>query len=102
MRWLVQPEVSTDLFGRGIDIERVNIVINYDMPDESDLESAPKMGKNPVLNLVVWRRNRGEKGFDNLESLPTWLKESRRKQKRFGKQVVNIQAESLDGWPMAF
>merc|ERR1712085_20879 len=24
--------VSTDLFGRGIDIERVNIVINYDMP----------------------------------------------------------------------
>jgi len=28
--------VSTDLFGRGIDIERVNIVINYDMPDESD------------------------------------------------------------------
>merc|ERR1719420_365751 len=24
--------VATDLFGRGIDIERVNIVINYDMP----------------------------------------------------------------------
>ena len=24
--------VSTDLFGRGIDIERVNIVINYDFP----------------------------------------------------------------------
>merc|ERR1712118_98073 len=28
--------VSTDLFGRGIDIERANIVINYDMPDDSD------------------------------------------------------------------
>merc|ERR1712159_289528 len=28
--------VSTDLFGRGIDIERVNIVINYDAPDASD------------------------------------------------------------------
>jgi ATP-dependent RNA helicase UAP56/SUB2 len=28
--------VSTDLFGRGIDIERVNIVINYDMPSDSD------------------------------------------------------------------
>lgn len=28
--------VATDLFGRGIDIERVNIVINYDMPDNTD------------------------------------------------------------------
>lgn len=28
--------VATDIFGRGIDIERVNIVINYDMPETSD------------------------------------------------------------------
>jgi len=28
--------VATDLFGRGIDIERVNIVINYDMAADSD------------------------------------------------------------------
>jgi ATP-dependent RNA helicase UAP56/SUB2 len=28
--------VATDIFGRGIDIERVNIVINYDMPEGSD------------------------------------------------------------------
>lgn len=28
--------VATDLVGRGIDIERVNIVINYDMPDSAD------------------------------------------------------------------
>jgi len=28
--------VATDIFGRGIDIERVNIVINYDMPESSD------------------------------------------------------------------
>merc|ERR1712178_630933 len=28
--------VCTDLFGHGIDIERVNIVINYDMPEDSD------------------------------------------------------------------
>eukprot|EP00937_MAST-01D_sp_MAST-1D-sp2_P007428 g7428.t1 len=28
--------VCTDLFGRGMDIERVNIVINYDFPNESD------------------------------------------------------------------
>lgn len=28
--------VSTDVFGRGMDIERVNIVVNYDMPADSD------------------------------------------------------------------
>ena len=28
--------VATDLFGRGMDIERVNIVFNYDMPENSD------------------------------------------------------------------
>jgi ATP-dependent RNA helicase UAP56/SUB2 len=28
--------VSTDLFGRGIDIEKINVVINYNMPTESD------------------------------------------------------------------
>lgn len=28
--------VATDLFGRGIDIERVNIVVNYDFPDGDD------------------------------------------------------------------
>ena len=30
--------VSTDLFGRGIDIERVNIVINYDFPLPTDTD----------------------------------------------------------------
>lgn len=28
--------VSTDIFGRGVDFERVNIVINYDMPESAD------------------------------------------------------------------
>lgn len=28
--------VSTDIFGRGVDFERVNIVINYDMPVKAD------------------------------------------------------------------
>lgn len=28
--------VATDLFGRGIDIERINLAINYDMPKEAD------------------------------------------------------------------
>jgi len=28
--------VATDLFGRGIDIERVNVVINFDFPKEKE------------------------------------------------------------------
>lgn len=28
--------VSTDIFGRGIDVERINVAINYDMPDKAD------------------------------------------------------------------
>jgi ATP-dependent RNA helicase UAP56/SUB2 len=28
--------VATDIFGRGIDMERVNVVVNYDMPDSPD------------------------------------------------------------------
>ena len=28
--------VATNLFGRGVDFERVNVVINYDMPDSED------------------------------------------------------------------
>ena len=30
------PQVATDIFGRGIDVERVNIVINYDTPGDAD------------------------------------------------------------------
>lgn len=28
--------VATDIFGRGIDVERINVAINYDMPDKAD------------------------------------------------------------------
>ena len=28
--------VATNLFGRGIDVERVNVVVNYDMPENAD------------------------------------------------------------------
>ena len=33
--------VTTDLFGRGMDIERVNIVINYDFPDDNKGSCVP-------------------------------------------------------------
>merc|ERR1712076_24602 len=47
--------VSTDLFGRGIDIERVNIVINYDMPSDSDsyLHRVGRAGRFGTKGLAV-------------------------------------------------
>lgn len=47
--------VTTDLFGRGIDIERVNIVINYDFADESDqyLHRVGRAGRFGTKGLAV-------------------------------------------------
>jgi len=47
--------VATDLFGRGIDIERVNIVINYDLPEISDqyLHRVGRAGRFGTKGLAV-------------------------------------------------
>ena len=47
--------VATDVFGRGIDIERVNIVINYDMPDSSDsyLHRVGRAGRFGTKGLAI-------------------------------------------------
>jgi len=47
--------VATDLFGRGIDIERVNVVINYDMPAEPDtyLHRVARAGRFGTKGLSI-------------------------------------------------
>lgn len=47
--------VATDIFGRGIDIERVNIVINYDMPDSADqyLHRVGRAGRFGTKGLAI-------------------------------------------------
>jgi len=47
--------VATDIFGRGIDIERVNIVFNYDMPDSSDqyLHRVGRAGRFGTKGLAI-------------------------------------------------
>jgi len=47
--------VCTDLFGRGIDIERVNIVINYDMSEDGDtyLHRVGRAGRFGTKGLAV-------------------------------------------------
>ncbi|KAI3895453.1 hypothetical protein MKW92_043931 [Papaver armeniacum] len=47
--------VAMDLVGRGIDIERVNIVINYDMPDSADtyLHRVGRAGRFGTKGLAI-------------------------------------------------
>jgi len=47
--------VATDIFGRGIDVERVNIVINYDMPANSDsyLHRVGRAGRFGTKGLAI-------------------------------------------------
>jgi len=47
--------VSTDVFGRGIDIERINVAINYDMPKEADqyLHRVGRAGRFGTKGLSV-------------------------------------------------
>lgn len=47
--------VSTDLFGRGIDIEKINVVINYNMPNESDqyLHRVGRAGRFGTKGLAI-------------------------------------------------
>jgi len=47
--------IATDLFGRGMDVERVNIVINFDMPGDSDmyLHRVGRAGRFGTKGLAV-------------------------------------------------
>lgn len=47
--------VATDIFGRGIDIERVNIVVNYDMSTDADsyLHRVGRAGRFGTKGLAV-------------------------------------------------
>lgn len=47
--------VATDLFGRGIDIEKINLVINYDMPADSDsyLHRVGRAGRFGTKGLAI-------------------------------------------------
>jgi ATP-dependent RNA helicase UAP56/SUB2 len=58
--------VATDLFGRGIDIERVNLVINYDFPQDRDtylhrVGRAGRFGtKGMAVNFIRKAESQGE------------------------------------------
>ena len=47
--------VATNLFARGIDIERVNLVINYDMPESSNtyLHRVGRAGRYNTKGIAI-------------------------------------------------
>ena len=47
--------VATDIFGRGIDIEKINVVFNYDMPNDSDsyLHRVGRAGRFGTKGLTI-------------------------------------------------
>jgi ATP-dependent RNA helicase UAP56/SUB2 len=47
--------VSTDIFGRGIDIEKINVVFNYDMPEDADsyLHRVGRAGRFGTKGLAI-------------------------------------------------
>lgn len=47
--------MATDVFGRGIDIERINLAINYDMPGDADsyLHRVGRAGRFGTKGLAI-------------------------------------------------
>lgn len=73
--------VSTDIFGRGIDIEKINVVFNYDMPQDSDsyLHRVGRAGRFGTKGLAITFVS-GQEDLSKLEAI----------QKRFEVKVEEL------------
>lgn len=62
--------VATDIFGRGIDIEKINVVFNYDMPQDSDsyLHRVGRAGRFGTKGLSISFIS-GQKDLQVLEDI---------------------------------
>jgi ATP-dependent RNA helicase UAP56/SUB2 len=47
--------ICTDLLGRGIDVEKINVVINFDMPTDADqyLHRVGRAGRFGTKGLTI-------------------------------------------------
>ena len=63
--------VATDIFGRGIDIVKVNTVINYDMPDSPDsyMHRVGRAGRfgGKGLTITFIAEEEDQKTFDEIQ-----------------------------------
>jgi ATP-dependent RNA helicase UAP56/SUB2 len=73
--------VATDIFGRGIDIEKINVVFNFDMPTDSDsyLHRVGRAGRFGTKGLAITFAS-SPKDFEILEDI----------QKRFEVKVEEL------------
>jgi ATP-dependent RNA helicase UAP56/SUB2 len=79
--------VATDVFGRGIDIERINLAINYDLPADADsyLHRVGRAGRFGTKGLSI--------SFVSSDQDETVLKEI---ESRFDARVPEYPAEGVD------
>ncbi|KAF4626329.1 hypothetical protein G7Y89_g11833 [Cudoniella acicularis] len=79
--------VATDVFGRGIDIERINLAINYDLPADADsyLHRVGRAGRFGTKGVAV--------SFVSSEADQEVLKSI---EKRFEASVPEYPAEGID------
>ncbi|TLD06821.1 ATP-dependent RNA helicase [Venturia nashicola] len=79
--------VATDVFGRGIDIERINLAINYDLPADADsyLHRVGRAGRFGTKGVAI--------SFVSSEQDQEVLKEV---EKRFEVQLPEYPKEGID------
>lgn len=75
--------VATDIFGRGIDIEKINVVFNFDMPQDSDsyLHRVCRAGRFGTKGLAITFVS-GTKDVEQLDDI----------QKRFEVKIEELPA----------
>lgn len=79
--------MATDVFGRGIDIERINLAINYDLPAEADsyLHRVGRAGRFGTKGLAI--------SFVSSEQDKEVIKEI---EKRFDAKVPEYPKDGVD------
>ena len=76
--------ITTDLIARGIDVERVNVVINYDMPESTDtyLHRVNRAGRFGTKGLAI-----------SFVSSPADEEVLKKVEERFQAPIANLPAE---------
>ena len=85
--------ITTNVMSRGIDIEQVTIVVNYDLP----LDASGKPDCETYLHRIGRTGRFGKHGLAiNLVDGPKTLEIMRQIETHFGKPILKLDAEDVD------